>query len=131
MVNHQTFIRPPARIFEEAAIHPSECRSFRYSQEMRSQAIHNRITGADGPRNLNIANLRQNRLYPSEWSVDQWTQRQGEFNHIRPFRRTGNHRSSREIKNEKLILLALHRAALPKASIVEVNAFLFAMNLSK
>ena len=130
MVNRQTFIRPPTRVFEEASIHPSECRSFPYSQETRSQALHNRIIGADGPENLNIQNLRQNRLYPSEWSVDRWTSRHLQYNHIRPYRRTGNHRSRREIKHQKLILLAWHRAALPKATIAEVNAFIFAMNLN-
>ena len=132
MVNHQTFIRPPTRVFQETTVHPSECRSFAYSQETRSQAIFNQIIGADGPENLNIQNLRQNRLYPSECLLTDGcaAPSKHQFNHIRPFLRTGNHRSRREIKNEKLILLAWHRAALPKATIAEVNAFIFAMNLN-
>ena len=117
MVNHQTFIRSPTRIFQETVVYPSECRSFAYSQETWSQAIFNQIIGADGPENLNIQNLRQNRLYPSEWPVDWWMRRQHQFNHIRPFRRTGNYHSHRKIKNKKLIILAWHWAALPKATI--------------
>ena len=123
-------ICPPTKVFEVPEIHPSECRSFAYSQHMRSQAIDTRLCGQDGPANINIRELHLNRLYPSEMSVDRWMTRRHDYGHIRAFRRTGNRRSQREIKQERLILLALHRAALPKATMAELNAFLFSMNLA-
>ena len=66
MVVRRSAIRPPTQVFEELAIHPSECRSFAYSQEMRSQAIDNRLHGEDGPANVTIVRQRGDGIYPSE-----------------------------------------------------------------
>ena len=91
MVQRNTAIRPPTRVFENEEIHPFECCSFPYPQSMRSQAIHNRITGVDMPENHHFDILRKNGLYPSEWSVDRWMICRNEYNHCTPpFRRTGN-----------------------------------------
>ena len=96
---------------------------------MRSQAIDNRINGEDGPKNVNITRLREQGLYPSEITVDRWMVRRNEHGHARLFCRTGNRRSQREVKHRDLILLALHRAVLHKATFSELNAFIYAMNL--
>ncbi len=128
MVLQQTPICPPTRVFEAFQIHRSECRSFAYSQDTRSMAIENRLTGFDGPENEQIVHLRNLGLYPSVQTVDRWVQRHIQHGHIQAFRRTGNHRSQREIKGRNLILLAFHRAILPKATIAEVNTFIFNMN---
>ena len=128
MVRRQTPIRPPNRVFKHAIIHPSECRSFPYPQEVRDIAIRNRIEGIDGPDNHHIQELRNLRLYPSSQTVCRWVQRFAQHGHSRAFKRTGNRRAQREIKNRELVLLSFYRAALPKSSIAEVNAFLFNMN---
>ena len=128
MVRRQAKVRPPNRVFVPPNTHPSECRSFSYSQEMRLLAVTNRLNGIDGPENEQIQHLRNLGQYPSEWTVNRWVQRYIEHGHIRPFRRTGNIRSVREIKGRRLILLALHRAALPKSTLAEVNAFIFNMS---
>ena len=130
MVVHQTSIRPPTRVFKQQKIHPSECRSFAYSQEMREQAIDNRLHGEDDIDNPTIVRQRNEGLYPSEQTVDRWMGRVNEHGHALAFRRTGNRRSQREIKNRDLVLLALYRSALPKSTIAEVNAFLFTMNMA-
>ena len=58
MVNRERPIRPPTRVFEDPTPHPSECRSFRYSEDMRLLAVTNRLEGHDGPENQHIAHLR-------------------------------------------------------------------------
>ncbi len=128
MVEHRVAIRPPTRVFQTESVYPSQQRSFAYSQEMRDLAITMRIEGMDGNDNENIAYLRETGQYPSEATVNRWMHLQNKFGHARPFCRTGNNRAVREIKGRDLLLLSLYRVALPKASIAEVNAFLFAMN---
>ncbi len=129
MVRRRVAIRPPTRVFQTESVHPSEQRSFAYSQEMRRLAITMRMQGMDGDDNEHVAHLRANGQYPSEGTVDRWMLLQNNFGHTRPFRRTGNNRATREIRGRNLLLLSLHRAVLPKATIAEVNAFLYAMNM--
>ena len=93
MVNAQTAIRQPNRVFDPVAIHPSECRSFAYAQETRSQAIDNRLHGDDGPENATILRQRGDGLYPSEQTVDRWMRRYNQYGHVQAFQRTGNQRS--------------------------------------
>lgn len=128
MVIHRVPFRLPSRVFQNPDVNPSEQRSFSYSQDMRRLAISLRLQGLDGNDNVTLNNLRQNNLYPKVSTVDKWMLLYNQFGHSRPFRRTGNRRAQREIRGRNLVLLALYRAALPKATIAEVNAFLFVMN---
>ena len=129
MVRHQVPIRPPTRVYQDEQVHPSECRSFPYSHDMRQMAVTMRLNGLDEPNAGGVvAFLRHEGRYPVERTVDRWMETQIANGHSRPFRTTGNRRATREIRGRNLILLSLYRAAFPKASIAEVNAFLFVMN---
>ena len=73
--------------------------------------------------------MQEQGLYPSRRTVDEWTARYLRFGHFRAFRRTGNHRACREVRGQDLHRLALFRTILPKATIAEVNAFLFRLKM--
>ena len=118
-------VRPPTRVFKKAKVHPSEKRGYAYSQDIRELAIENRQNGNDN--DAGIVQLRGAKKYPSTRTVNRWMTRNNMFGHVRPFRRTGNNRAKREVRNRDLFLLALYRAALPKSTSAEVNAFLFEM----
>ncbi len=126
MTRRQLQVRPPTRVFSAEHIHPSECRFFPYLQDM---AILNRLNGFDGPENQQISTL-QNLVgqYPSEHSVNRWTERHLQFDHCRTFRRTGNHHAQREVVDPNLVILAFYKAVLPKSTIYETIAFLYNMN---
>jgi hypothetical protein len=48
--------------------------------------------------------LQQLRKYPSQRTIRRWIQRRNDIGHIRPFRRTGNHRTVREITGDSLVM---------------------------
>ena len=85
MVKNQTSIQPPTRIFHLSYVHPSQCRSFAYSQDMRVMAVTNGLNGDNGPENQHINNLQNLGQYPSIRIVDRWVQRHIAFGHSRPF----------------------------------------------
>ena len=118
-------VRPPNQTFNDVQPHPSTS-SHAYSDDMRALAIANRLSGADGSRE--IRNLQRRQLYPNRKTVDRWVRRYNTFGHARSYRRTGNHRARREIRGRNLILLSLYRTFRPTAMIAECNAFLFQMN---
>ena len=131
MVQRQVSTHPPTRVFKRPIIHPSECRSFAYPEVTRTLAINTRLHSEDGIENQTIACQRENGLYPSTSSVNRWIRQFQHHGHAHAFCWTGNKHSQREIKGRQLILLALQQqAALPKATFVEVNAFLYSMNLA-
>ena len=110
MVRNQVPIRLPPRIYETETPHPSECRSFRYSHDMRQLAITMRLNGLDARDNPDgLANfLRLQRRYPCERTVDRWMRTHLNHGHSRPYRRTGNGHAVREIRGRNLILLSLY-----------------------
>ena len=118
-------IRPPNQTFRPDVPHPSECCSNPYSQDIRELAVHAHLNGTDQQP---IQQLQQDHMYPHPDTVSRYVARYHEFGHARAFRRTGNARSEREVKGIDMILLALYRAVLPKATANEINAFLHAMN---
>ncbi len=119
-------IRPPNKVFNSDKAHPSQCKSTAYSSEIRQLAVENRLSGAD--QSENIRNLQDINLYPSESTVNRWMERYHEYGHVRSFRKTGNHRSQREIKGRNMVLHALFRAFRPKATAAECIAMLYEMN---
>ena len=132
MIKCQVRICPPTWMFKRPIIHPSECRSFAYPEVTHTQAIDARLHSEDGIGNQTITHQWENGLYPSVVTVNRWMRRFQRHGHACAFCWTGSKQSQRKnIKGRKLILLALQQqAALPKATFVEVNAFLYSMNLA-
>ena len=128
MVVHQDQTHLPTQVFKEISAHPAEQQSFAHLQEMHTLAIMMRINNLDSPGNENIVQLQEIGAYPSSSTVDRWMVLYNTYGHARAFQRSGNRRAEREIHGRDLILLAVYRAALPKATIAELNAFLFSMN---
>ena len=63
-------IRPPSQVFKRQKIHPSECRSYAYSDDMRECAIQNRLNGTD--QDAATLQLQIDKKYPSTSSIDRW-----------------------------------------------------------
>ena len=74
-----------------------------------------------------IMKLREEHLYPSLQTEERWQNLLDNLGHYRPCRRTGNNRAS-VLRDHDLILLALYRAAFPKARADQINAFLYKAN---
>ena len=72
--------------------------------------------------------LRRAKQWPCIVTCDRWLAQYHVDGHVLPKRRTGNHRSTREIKGIPLVNLAIYRSIRPKATIAEVKAFLFIMD---
>ena len=120
-------LRPPLQVFRLDIPHPSECRGFAYLQDMRELAVQNRLNGTDEDPAIRL--LQDQHKYPHPISVDRFFERHEEVGHSRAYRRTGNKRAEREVEGINLIQLALYRSFCPKATLPDVNAYLFQINL--
>ena len=120
-------IRPPLKLSVPAQRHPSDCHGQAWSQEMRLLAVQR---DADGmPRStVEIQQLQLEGKYPSNRSIDRWKHQLATLGHVRPFRRTGNKRASRELKGQDLFNLAFYRTIKPKATLYECKTFIFNAN---
>ena len=75
-----------------------------------------------------VSSLRSQKSFPSHKSVLRWVDPLEQHGNFRPYRHSGNKRASREILEKDLLLLALYRVSLPKATQAEVSVFLAVMN---
>ena len=126
MSNHTQNIRPPLRTSEELISHPSLRKGNAYSQDTRQVAVQCHENG-DVESSV-VSSLRSQHSFPSHRSVLRWIDRFEEHGNFRPYRHSGNKRATREILGKDLVLLALYRVSLPKATQAEVSAFLAVMN---
>ena len=126
MYNHTQIIRPPLRTSEEIITHPSSCKGNAYSQDTRQAAVQCLENGDD--ESAVVSSLRSQKSFPSHKSVLRWVDPLEQHGTFRPYRHSGNKRASREILGKNLVLLALYRVSLPKATQAEVSAFLAVMN---
>ena len=126
MSNHSQNIRPPLRTSEDAIIHPSLSKGNVYSQVTRQAAVQCYENG-DVDFSV-VSSLRSHHSFPSHRSVVRWVDRLNDLGNFRPFRRSGNKRAEREIMGNDLMLFALYRVSLPKATQSEVSVFLAVMN---
>ena len=74
-----------------------------------------------------IQDSRDNQLFPSHRTCKRWKKLQRELGHFRACQRSGNNRAI-ILHSHDLILLALYRVVLPKATHTETNAFLYRAN---
>ena len=116
-------LHPPLQVFRHDIPHPSECRGFAYSQDMRELAVQNRLNGTDEDPAIRF--LQDQHKYPHPITVDRMVERHEEVGHSRAYRCTGNKRAEREIEGNNLIQLTLYRSFCPKATLAELNAYLF------
>ena len=118
-------VRPPRQIIP-AVPHPSNKYGEPYSQDMRSAVIQIREMGE--LNNPLIRNLQENGEFPSQSTCDRWIKMVDELGHCRPYRRNGNRRGS-VLRGHDLVLLALYRVVLPRATHAEINAFMYRANM--
>ena len=126
MSNHSQNIHPPLRTSEDAIIHPSLSKGNAYSRDTRqvaAQCYENGVVDSSV-----ISSLRSQHSFPSHRSVVRWVDLLHDLGNFRPFRCSGNKRMEREIMGNDLVLLALYRVSLPKATQAEGSAFLVVMN---
>ena len=131
MANRNTLQpRPPLQTRVQEELHPSLGTGNPYSQDMRALVMF--ISQQELQNDQNVANLvdllRANHMYPS--AITQWRYEQLEENNGNVLRckRTGN-KFPEKMPGQDLIYIALYRAAYPKCSIAEMNAFLYRANL--
>ena len=121
--------RPDPLTRVDPVIHPSVSIGNAYSQDMRTLAmfIADQFDENDPVMKNFIATARAAHVFPSHQSLKRWDSLQQAQGHILPCRRTGN-KFSRKMDGQDVILLALYRCIYPKASMAEVNAFLYRAN---
>ena len=96
-----------------------------YSQDFREYVMATVEAGEEfSPHNQN---MRQQHLFPNYNTCRRWEILQQELGHLRSCERQGN-KIATVLRGPYLILLALFRAALPKATHPEINAFLYRCN---
>ena len=123
----QFTIRPPLKTTVGQQRHSSESIGKPYPKEIREQVLHRDALGL--PQSTNeIRQLQLARKYPSNRSINRWRQRSINLGHLRPYRRTGNKRATRELRTNDLFNLALYRSVKPKATLYEVKAFIYSAN---
>ena len=123
--------RPGLQTRVDESTHPSLGTGNPYSQDMRSLVmfISNQMNINDPNVAQMIGTLRANHVYPSQITISRWEELQDSLGHVRPCRRTGNNFSNRLIGPD-LLYLALYRVVYPKATIAEINSFLYKVNLA-
>ena len=126
-VNLQHRSDPQTRV--EPVIHPSNGVGNAYSQDMRTLTLFIQDQfDDDDPFMQNFLSIaRTAHVFPSEQTLKRWEDQLESHGHILPCKRSGN-KFSQKLDGLDLILLALYRSIYPKASIAEVNAFLYKAN---
>ena len=108
-------VRPPPQVPVVASANPSHG-GFGYSEDTRALAVAARGAGFD------LSILIQ---APSSRTVARYMARQRDIGHMRRMAHTGNRRRHGLCHGLPLLLLAVYRAAFPKAERAEVAAFLW------
>ena len=119
-------MRPPNQTFQATQRHPLRKSGDPYSQDMRELVV---ATIQDGRGNDPFVHeYRHQRKWSSKSTSWQWIQQNHRLGHHRAMRRTGNRQAMREVNGFDLFMLCLYRAAFPRATHAEINAFLFQVN---
>ena len=115
--------RPGLRTALRAIPHPSHRRGFPYAVHFREAALY--FDDSQPIRN-NPAMIvaREVRIRESARSTRRWRRRLARLGHLRPFRRTGNKRAT-VLRGYDAYRLAVYRTTYPKATIAEINAYLY------
>jgi len=121
-------IRPPTRTVIPPGPHASRGIGKPYPKEFREYVMYLHDNHPEQLRSHAVTEAQDANIHAVNRTIDRWLQRRGELGHVRPFQRTGNQRSTRELKGQALIDLALYRAIHCKAFGYEVRAFLFNRN---
>jgi hypothetical protein len=108
-------VKPPPQVPVAASANPSRGDNG-YSEDARALAVAARQAGID----LSILNEA-----PSARTLPRYTARHREKGHMRRMARSGNRRRHGLCHGLPLLLLAVYRAAFPKAERAEVAAFLW------
>ena len=66
-------ICPPMQLFKGQKIHPSECHSHAYSDDMRDCAVQNQLNVTD--QDTATLQLQVDKKYPSTSTIDRWMAR--------------------------------------------------------
>ena len=106
-------------------VHPSAGYGEPYSQDLRTL-----VMGLDAMGELNnplIRELQVNHIFPCDRTINRWRELNRRFGHYRACVRNGGKIGTR-LEGNNLILLALYRVAYPKATLAEINAFLYTAN---
>ena len=116
---------PPTQVRRVERPHPSNGYGEPYSQDMRDLVIQ--VLQNGDLQNPAIQLLRQQRRFPSRYTIRRWQQLQQQFGHYRALQRNGN-KTATVLRRHNLILIALYRLVMPKALHAEMNAFLYRAN---
>ena len=121
--------RPDPKTRVNPILHPSVGTGNAYSQDMRTLVmfINDQFDEEDPFVQNFISVAREAHVYPSVSTLRRWEDLEHSHGHILPCRRSGN-KFSQRLDGQDLILLALYRCIYPKATIAEVNAFLYRAN---
>ena len=122
--------RLPLQTREDEVPHPSQCLGNAYSQDMRNLVVFiaNNLNAEDPHIGGMLALLRHSHVYPSSISERRWNGLEQQLGHARPCKRSGNADAVR-LRGQDLVYLALYRVFYPKATIAEINAFLYRTNM--
>jgi hypothetical protein len=120
-------IRPPLQTAVQHDRHASESFGKPYPTEVRAQVAAKAHLGMPQVSAVE-ATLQGQYKYPSKSTINRWLARQRDQGHMRPYRRTGNSRSKRELRGGDLYNMALYRSVNPKAKIYECKGFVFSAN---
>ena len=132
-INHahgQLVQRPALQTRENIIAHPSLCNGNAYSQDLRRLVLFIALHVDEEDHNMRnmLSLLRHEHVYPSSVTERRWMNLYEQMGHVRPCRRSGNADASR-MRGQDLVFLALYRVFYPKATISEINAFLYRCNL--
>ena len=96
-----------------------------YPKEVRELVIQMILNGGIAAvKTHQVELLRHQHKFPSISTCRSWLRQYNALGHVRPYRRTGNRQSLREISDEALLHLAFYRTIRPWARIYEVKAYL-------
>ena len=96
-----------------------------YPTEVRELVIKMILNGGIAAvKTHQVELLRHQHKFPSISTCRSWLRQYNALGHVRPYRRTGNRQSLREISGEALVHLAFYRTIRPWARIYEVKAYL-------
>ena len=121
-------IRPPTRTIIPPKPHASRGIGKPYPKEFCKFIMYVHDNHPDQLNSQAVTKAQDAHTYAVNCTINRLLQRRDDLGHVRPFRRTGNQRSSRELKGQALINLALYRAVHCKAFGYEIRAFLFNRN---
>ena len=121
-------IRPPTRTVIPEDHHASQGIGKPYPKEYRKLVMYLYDHHPEELVTQSMLDAQSLHFLAANVTINRWLRRCDLLGHVRPFRRTGNHRAVREIVGQALIDLALYRSVSCKEFGYEVRAFLFNRN---